>query len=606
MKKHQTLDPSTKKFRLGIFAGDLTQPISLMRHLGPFAAMVKEDSRLELVFPQVVNGQYEVGWTWLIQCDAIFYSHPSTDTDIATLGLAYHMGIPVWSEYVDDLFSVRATNPAYHSLKNKRALKALVNQAIELSAVVTAVSKYCAEAFPHSDRIGVLPEACLWPMSLLPRKKAVSWRGLASHDNDTDGIIDAVCRVAKDFPDWEWTLLGAPTEEMSERLIAAAGKDADGSSMVKCAPYFNTPWQMIHAWSHRAPYLHITPLADDAFNRSKSHLAYLEATAIGAAVIAPDYLPEWRQPGVIQYAGGALAFPGKMDFEAVLRREMLSFKPNGIGGQVGGETNWGVTGGFHPNVQTARAEVYPDRTQPVINQLRWMALRKLASLVKPNREIGAVPAVTDRTLQPFVSRSQIGQDRFVYELLVIPEGLYNGTFLDIGCHQPMEINNTFALEELGWRGILVDLTEYPFMSARKSDFIHADATKINWFHELAQRGFDKTVIDYVSIDVDEAQLLALENLLNAGVRFRVATVEHDGYRFGPERVAALRALMAKHGYTLLTQDIRLGEDGLPFEDWYVDAAKVEPSVCARFVASGKAWEELFTPETLKGERSFAC
>ena len=376
-QEHKTLDDSTKKFRLGIYAGDLTQPISLMRHLGPFAAMAKEDPRLELVFPPVMNGSYQLGWNWICQCDAIFYSHPSTDTDVSVLWLAAQMGVPVWSEYVDDLFSVRPTNPAYHNVKDKRALKERVTQAIQLSAFVTAVSKDCAAAYPQAERFGVIPEACLWPMNHLPRRKAVSWRGLGSHDNDTDGIVEAVCSVAKDFPDWEWTLMGAPTEELVTRLTEAAGKDANGESMVKCAPYFSTPWHFITAWGHRAPYLHIVPLADDPFNKAKSHLGYLEATAIGAAVICPDYLPEWLQPGVIPYSNGKIAHAHQEDFATVLRREMLTFKPTG---EVMDVAHAGATvpiGGYHENVKVARATVFPGRTEPVINQLRWQVLRKL-------------------------------------------------------------------------------------------------------------------------------------------------------------------------------------------------------------------------------------
>ncbi len=379
MKEHRTLDDSTKKFRLGIFAGDLTQPISLMRHLGPFAAMAREDPRLELVFPRVIGDRYDIGWNWLCQCDAIFYSHPNNDRDISVLWLANQMGVPVWSEYVDDIFNVQPGNPAYQNLKNKRQVREQVTQAIQFSAFVTAVSRICADAYPFSDRIGVIPEACLWPMNNFPRRKAVSWRGMGSHDQDTDGILDAVCNVAKDFPDWEWTLLGEPTEELVMRLQESAGKKADGSSMVECAPFFSTPWHMITAWGYRAPYLHIVPLADNAFNRSKSHLAWLEATAIGAAAIVPDYLPEWQQPGVIPYAGGAIQFNGKQNFESVLRREMLTFKSEDGGSKM--EDGW-PRGPFHPNVQTARQAIFPDRCQPAVNQLRWQVLRKLAAMTQ--------------------------------------------------------------------------------------------------------------------------------------------------------------------------------------------------------------------------------
>ena len=44
----------------------------------------------------------------------------------------------------------------------------------------------------------------------------------------------------------------------------------------------------------------------------------------------------------------------------------------------------------------------------------------------------------------FISHSQAGQDKFVYDTLG-----KSGTFLDIGCGFPIEINNTYALEQIG-------------------------------------------------------------------------------------------------------------------------------------------------------------
>lgn len=115
---HQTLPNHIDKFRLGIYMGDFSQPISLMRCVGPFAAMTREDPRLELVFPAPKADGADVGWTWLARCDAIFYSHPNTDLDLSVLWLARTMGVPVWSEYVDDIFNVLPTNPHYQMVKN--------------------------------------------------------------------------------------------------------------------------------------------------------------------------------------------------------------------------------------------------------------------------------------------------------------------------------------------------------------------------------------------------------------------------------------------------------------------------------------------------------
>lgn len=202
----------------------------------------------------------------------------------------------------------------------------------------------------------------------------------------------------------------------------------------------------------------------------------------------------------------------------------------------------------------------------------------------------------------FQSHSQAGQDRFVYELLVKPEGLLSGTFLDIGSNDPNEINNTIALEQLGWRGLLIDLNEHfagPSGKGRTSPFLVADAVTIDWSEALRaiRHDVNNFYIDYVSLDVDEAQLDALRNLLNCGVRFRVATVEHDAYRFGEGRKRALRELMALHGYTLLTADVCMNHQLVAFEDWFVDAQTVNMQVAERFRRTLVAWEDLFKEDS---------
>ena len=36
----------------------------------------------------------------------------------------------------------------------------------------------------------------------------------------------------------------------------------------------------------------------------------------------------------------------------------------------------------------------------------------------------------------------------------------NGFFVDVGCHHPSRINNTFLLYQLGWRGVNIDMNKF--------------------------------------------------------------------------------------------------------------------------------------------------
>lgn len=169
-------------------------------------------------------------------------------------------------------------------------------------------------------------------------------------------------------------------------------------------------------------------------------------------------------------------------------------------------------------------------------------------------------------MSDFVSYSQAGQDRFVYDLLGHD---FKGTFLDIGCSHPTEINNTYALDKLGWRGSSIDITDILdlYQKHRKSHFAQTDATRLTFEHG--------TLYDYGSFDIDGATFDALENAITQGVKFRVLTVEHDSYRLGTEMRDKERELLRRHGYTLICEDVC--HEGYPFEDWWVRLNLVDES-----------------------------
>lgn len=191
----------------------------------------------------------------------------------------------------------------------------------------------------------------------------------------------------------------------------------------------------------------------------------------------------------------------------------------------------------------------------------------------------------------FVSHSQAGQDLFVHALLPKTDG----SFLDVGCGAPITINNTYALEQLGWFGVLVDNSPEAVEACRaqrKCVVKHADATRIEWDAVLEsivpQTG---PVIDYLSLDIDEATASALRNLLRYDLRFRVLTVEDDSYRHGDLLRAPIREMLLAHGYDIFASDVR-SDDGLPYEMW---ACAPELSRAAdRFRSSNMKWRDILS------------
>lgn len=179
--------------------------------------------------------------------------------------------------------------------------------------------------------------------------------------------------------------------------------------------------------------------------------------------------------------------------------------------------------------------------------------------------------------EPFISRSQAGQDLWIKAILVDAMGIKSGLFLDIGASHPMHLSNSYALEQLGWMGLLVDNSEESREACAllrpRTEFYLGDATKINWQGFFIKELEFAPLVDYLSLDVDGATEDSLRHLLGSGIRFRACTIEHDSYRFGLDRAERMRAMMREAGYELICQDVM--HDGCAFEDWWVDPSRVD-------------------------------
>ncbi len=190
-------------------------------------------------------------------------------------------------------------------------------------------------------------------------------------------------------------------------------------------------------------------------------------------------------------------------------------------------------------------------------------------------------------MKEFKSYSQAGQDRFAYELIGD-----KGTFLDIGANHPIEKNNTYGLEQIGWTGFLVEQDAHCvglLRERRKSPVLQVDATTAKW------GTLKPSKFNYISLDVDFGTSLALWALLDCGISCDVLTVEHDKYRFGPAPQDAMIQMLRNAGYKLICRDVC--DKGLPFEDWWVSDWLFDKA--ERYEANGLDWKEIFNERLLR-------
>jgi hypothetical protein len=170
------------------------------------------------------------------------------------------------------------------------------------------------------------------------------------------------------------------------------------------------------------------------------------------------------------------------------------------------------------------------------------------------------------------SYSQSGQDLFVYNII----GKNDGSFLDLGCSFATEINNTYLLELMGWKGVSLDIIDFSEdWKKRKNIFLQMDCTKIN-YNEFLNEYYTSTTIDYLTLDMEKPgdRYSVLKSIMNSNYDFKVITIEHDSY-LGDEYIIKekipQRELLMSKGYHLLCSDVSQKEHPtLYFEDWWVN------------------------------------
>jgi hypothetical protein len=202
--------------------------------------------------------------------------------------------------------------------------------------------------------------------------------------------------------------------------------------------------------------------------------------------------------------------------------------------------------------------------------------------------------------------SQADQDIFVLSIL---NGKCNGTYLEIGCGDEFNINNTALLEtKFEWTGVSIDTHKlYADTWTRQNPIETANGITVDYLDLLQRHNISATNLDYLSIDCDppDQTLCILKCLPLDKIRFAVITFEHDCYAHGPDVKNKSRAYLESYGYQLVVSNISDCGLARDFEDWWVhpelvDSAMVSMHTDLRDITKDYSWY-LYNriPEVLK-------
>ena len=152
--------------------------------------------------------------------------------------------------------------------------------------------------------------------------------------------------------------------------------------------------------------------------------------------------------------------------------------------------------------------------------------------------------------------SQAKQDEWVLSKMA------KGTYLEIGASHPIDINNTYALEQAGWTGLSIDINaqcKELWNRLRFNPLLITDALTYKF----------SGGVDYLQLDIDPAYqtLQCLKNVLQSDFTFKFLTFEHDHYTGNGCRDESRELLLAA-GYRLEVADVQCHFGS--FEDWWVN------------------------------------
>ena len=145
----------------------------------------------------------------------------------------------------------------------------------------------------------------------------------------------------------------------------------------------------------------------------------------------------------------------------------------------------------------------------------------------------------------------------IYALIVFGKE-YKGTYVDIGCRHSVHHNNTWLLEEYGWRGLAVDLADHTANwteNRPNTKYMNFSAFDVDYASEFETLNMDSP-IDFLSIDLESLgdRFKCLKQVIDTGYEFKVITVEHDAYCQDITKEKNLqRGLLKEKGYILVKE-----------------------------------------------------
>jgi len=212
-----------------------------------------------------------------------------SDIGIAVLhAIREKYGIPIVVDIDDNVISVPHYNRGGIAYQPNTDLLDITIELLKFADAVTTTTQYLKDLYSeHNKNIYVLPNAIdfeHWDVEVeVPPKRSIriGWMGAQTHEDDFKLMLPAVKEVLRKYPNVRFYFIGGVPDCVaaikSKRVVT------------------KTTWYSILDYPKRLKQwnwdIGLAPLRDNAFNRGKSNLRWLEYSAMGIPCVAARVEP---------------------------------------------------------------------------------------------------------------------------------------------------------------------------------------------------------------------------------------------------------------------------------------------------------------------------
>ena len=254
-----------------------------------------------------------------------------SDSEVPTgmlLFFALYYGKKVVFDFDDNVFEVRKDQAAYEWYAPDKQKRAIVSSALSLCHGIFVSTqplkdyyqKRLKEIYNADTPIYVVPncaDPADWPSEVAaPRRKVIGYAGSITHNSDLRLILPSLGKLLARHSDWELEILGGvKTTDVKSLFSDLPHKILDQIAIKGGTQSWKGYPELLaeQGWN-----VGLAPLIDDEFNRSKSHIKWMEYAMCGiptlASTVYPYFEPIQGTP-VIKDGETGLLFSDPKEFE---------------------------------------------------------------------------------------------------------------------------------------------------------------------------------------------------------------------------------------------------------------------------------------------------